>query len=431
LKAARREGALSAVMTGLTDPFMIPYALALGASSFQAGLLSSIRNLLLSLVQLKCADAVAWCGSRKKLVLWTTGLQAVLWIPVALVAPLFGAWSVPALILLYTLGTASAALGAPAWGSLMAEYLRPEERGRYFGERARIVGFASMVSGLAAGGVLFLAEGRTLVGFGLLCAGAAVSRVFGWLSVARFHEQPWVESPDVRFSFWQFVRQLPRSNFARFCACLAVFHFGVNLAAPFFAVYMLKELGYGYATYTAVVLAASVAGFLTSQEWGHVGDRAGNHAVMRWTVFGASVLPLLWPLSEHPLWMGALNMAGAFLWGGLNLSAVNFLYDAVTPPKRHTCLAYYNVLTGIGVSLGAFAGGWAIEHLPPLAGSTFVTVFVVSALVRLVAGLSFHRLVREVRPVSDARFYEVVRDRIDRRVAQALELVGGRRPVSD
>jgi hypothetical protein len=49
-------------MTGLTDPFMIPYALALGATSFQAGLVSSIRNLLLSLVQLKSADAVAWCG---------------------------------------------------------------------------------------------------------------------------------------------------------------------------------------------------------------------------------------------------------------------------------------------------------------------------------------------------------------------------------
>src|SRR5207248_6418093 len=56
LGAAQREAGCTAVMNGLTEPFMIPYALALGATSFQAGLLSSVRNLLLSLVQLGSAD---------------------------------------------------------------------------------------------------------------------------------------------------------------------------------------------------------------------------------------------------------------------------------------------------------------------------------------------------------------------------------------
>lgn len=32
-----------------------------------------------------------------------------------------------------------------------------------------------------------------------------------------------------------------------------------------------------------------------------------------------------------------MNIAGSFLWSGLNLASVNFLYDAVSPPKRHTC----------------------------------------------------------------------------------------------
>ena len=58
LIATRREAKWSAVMSGLTEPFMIPYALALGATSFQAGLLSSVRNLLISLVQLGAGDVV-------------------------------------------------------------------------------------------------------------------------------------------------------------------------------------------------------------------------------------------------------------------------------------------------------------------------------------------------------------------------------------
>lgn len=168
---------------------MIPYALALGASSFEAGLLSSARNLLLAGVQLASSRAVAWAGSRKRLVLLTAGLQALLWLPLAFVEPLFGGQAVAALIPLYTLGTGAAALGAPAWGSLVAEYLAANERGRYFGERARFSGVWGMSATFAAGGVLQLVPGRVL-GFGILCLGAFVSRVASWLELSRFHEEP-------------------------------------------------------------------------------------------------------------------------------------------------------------------------------------------------------------------------------------------------
>jgi hypothetical protein len=55
LAASQREAAVNAVMTGLSEPFMAPYVLALGGTSFHAGLLSSVRNLVLSLVQLASA----------------------------------------------------------------------------------------------------------------------------------------------------------------------------------------------------------------------------------------------------------------------------------------------------------------------------------------------------------------------------------------
>jgi len=93
-------------------------------------------------------------------------------------------------------------------------------------------------------------------------------------------------------------------------------------------------------------------------------------------------------------------MAGAFLWGGLNLAATSFLYDAVTPAKRHTCLAYHSVINGSCVALGALAGGWAIGSLPPLGGSVFATIFVASTVLRFVPAIAFQRLVREVRPTT-------------------------------
>lgn len=94
---------------------------------------------------------------------------------------------------------------------------------------------------------------------------------------------------------------MPRSNFTRFSLCLCGYSLATHLAAPFFAVYVLQELRFGYATYTAIILSGSVVGFMSSRFWGDVGDRHGIRAVLRWTVIGASLLPLLWLVSGSPI----------------------------------------------------------------------------------------------------------------------------------
>lgn len=419
LRATRHEAAYSAAMAGLTEPFVIPYALALGATPFQAGLLTSARNLLLALVQLLTGAAVRASGSRKRLVLATAGLQALLLLPLAFLRPLLGEGAVAGLIALYTLGTASASLGAPAWGSLVAEYLAPEERGRFFGDRARWSGFWATVASMAAGLVLQVTSGR-LSGFGLLMLGAGASRTASVTWLSRFHEEPWQEQPHLRFSFAAFLRSARRSNFARFALCLAAFNFATQLAAPYFAIYMLEELRFGYASYTSVVLAGSITGFLASRWWGEVGDEAGNRAVLRWTVVGTSLLPLLWLAFGSVPWFLLMNVAGAFLWAGLNLSSVNFLYDACSPAKRHTCLAYFNVLNGLGIAAGAFCGGVVTSTVPLVDRSGYATVFCLSAALRLAAGVAFRSWVREVREVRPVGLREVMLDFLGQRVEQVL-----------
>lgn len=421
LRAVQREAGASAVVAGLTEPFMIPYALALGASPVEAGLLSSARNFLVSLVQLGSAESVARLGSRKRVVMATVAVQTALWLPLAVVWPLFGGRAVAALIALYTLSTACAGLGGPAWGSLVSEYVSEEQRGRFFGRRARIAGLWTSVASLAAGAILELAGARVLWGFGTLCVLAAGAR---WLSLrylAQCHEAPWHESPHLRFSFWRFIRQVRRSNFARFSSCLAFTSFGTHVAAPYFVVYQLDGLHLSYLTYTVIALAGSMTGFLSSTWWGHVGDRLGNHAVLRWTIAGTSILPVLWALVPHPIALAVFNATGAFLWAGLNLAATNFLYDAVSPPKRHTCLAYFNVLNGAAVAAGPLVGGWVLQLADGVA-HPFAIVFFCSAALRVVGALAFRRFVREVRSVRQIGLREVMLDLAEEHLVQVLGL---------
>ena len=423
LRIARAEIVPSAVMAGCTEAFMIPYALALGADVLQVGALSAVRNLILSLVQLKSADATRWFGSRRRLVFSTAVIQATLWVPMALVPWTFSDGAVAGLIVLYTAGAAIAAFGGPAWGSLVSEYLVPEERGQFFGRLSRIGGISKSAAGLLAGGFLSLLAGQRLVGFALLCGVAALSRTVSAAQLARFPEGPWREDRSERFSFWQFVRQVPTSNFARFALCAGLLSFGVNVAAPYVAVYLLEQLHLGYLPYTIIVEAGAAAAFLTASRWGYVGDRSGNWVVLRWTMLGVSISPLLWGLSDSAVWMLAAYTVGGVLWGGFNLAVVNFVYDAVTPSKRARCLAYFNVINGCGVSLGAMTGGWLLERLPPLAGNPFLTLFWVSAGLRLLAALTFARSVREVRMVRPTGLRQVVFDLVGQRLVNVLGLL--------
>jgi MFS family permease len=420
VRLTRVEAIPFALMNGLTDPFMVPYALALGAGAFEAGLLSSVRNLILSLSQLGTVRLIHWVRSRRRMFLWAVGIQAVLWVPLALVDPLFGRWALAALILLYTIGSTSAALGGPVWGSLVSEQLPQARRAEFFGQREMLVGLGTATAGVLGGGVLQLLAARPLFGFALLCGTAALCRTWSWLALTRLEDRSWGEPVRSRISFPAFLRRFRHDNFVRFALCFAAFNLSVHLVVPYLTIYMLTELHYGYLTYSIVVLSGPMVGNLLLPRWGRIGDRRGNRVVLRWTMVGASVLPFLWPLHPHPSWLLVLHLIGGSLWGGINLAAVNFVYDATTRTNRARYLAYFNVLNGSAIGLGAIAGGIMLKVLPSLHGSVFVSLFIISAAFRCLMTAMFERVVREVRPIHQVGLREVVLDLVGMRLIQVL-----------
>jgi hypothetical protein len=420
LRSIRREGRFTAIMTGATEPFMIPYALALGAGALEAGLLSSGRNVLIAVLQLWSADLARWLRSPRRLVLATVAVQTALWVPIAFVRPLFGAYAVLGLIACYTLGTAIAAVGLPAWGSLMADYVAADERGRFFGRRGRDVGLCMTAATWAAGLALHGTARRPLVGFALLCLAAAASRGAAWTQIRGVVEETEARPAGRQFSFAEFLRAAPNSNFARFSLALGGFGFATNLASPFFAVYLLERRGFDYLTYSLVILTGMLAGAIAGAWWGRVSDRTGNHAVLRWATFGVTVLPLVWLVAPGARTMAAVNATGAFLWSGINLAATNFLYDAVTPAKRHTCLSYFNAVNGAGIGLGALTGGLVLHAFPQPTEMAFAVLFAISAVLRTAAALALRRHVHEVRTVEPVAFRHFVLDLLGQRLVAVL-----------
>src|SRR5690606_38323850 len=83
LSASWKEGVTSQFMLGILDNYLVPFALMLGATSRQIGLLAAIPNLMSSVSQFFAVKAVHAAGNRRRLLLWVLTLQFVFLLPIA------------------------------------------------------------------------------------------------------------------------------------------------------------------------------------------------------------------------------------------------------------------------------------------------------------------------------------------------------------
>ena len=102
-----------AATTGFGDNYINPFAVALGASNFQIGLLTSVSQLVPSITQLKAADVTERVGSRKKIVVRSVFLQASMLLPIATVFYLPRPFQVIALICFYALYVSFSSFAGP------------------------------------------------------------------------------------------------------------------------------------------------------------------------------------------------------------------------------------------------------------------------------------------------------------------------------
>ena len=424
-----REGSLASVSTSLGLSYFSPFALAMKATASQVGILHAVVNLIPSLVQLK-ASALLEKFSRKRVVLIGVMAQILLFIPMILTGVLFFMgvpYMVWAFIFFVGLFYASSGSNHPAWFSWMGSLVPENNRGQYFSKRNRIAGFfgvASMVIGalildgakrigVVRGEVL----GFTLIGFGVLFVLAGVVRFWSWVLLARQYEPRFKVRKKEYFSFWQFLRESPKTAFGRFVLFRGVFSVAIGIAGPFWVVYMLRNLGFSYVWFMAVTVSAILFRLMFLPLLGKFSDRFGNVKLMKICSLMIFLSPALWLLSTligsdigvkiYLLIVPAI--LGGFAWGGYDLATNNYVYDAVRQRKRGFGVAYMNLVVGVGTFVGASIGSviaWAGVGFM----DTILFIFAVSMVGRLLVALFGVRHLKEVRHVKKFSSHYLIRE---------------------
>ena len=395
-----KEGVAAQVSISAFDYFLIPFAIFLGATTQQIGLLVAVPNFASSLSLLFAVRAVDLARTRHNLLTYGSALQAVLLLPVIFLSflPLSTGWKMTVLVILISMFRVLGSLIGPAWGSLMSEYLPEGQRVQYLGWRSRMVALSGIVSTAFWGGLLyFIKDVSQASGFVAIFAGVVLTRFISFYLMSRMADLPHQTNHVVPFTFGAFRERLKISNFAKFVYFVTTMTFATQLAAPYFSVYMLKNLNFSYLSYTAVQLASVVASLVAFPIWGRNADIVGNARILKSTAFMIPVLPVLWMFTDSPVMLVIIELFSGFIWSGFGLCTTNFIYDAVTPEKRVRYLSYFNLINGAAAFAGASLGGFLAGKLPALFGQPLIALFLLSAILRLGASLFLSHQFREVR----------------------------------
>ncbi|KKO17983.1 MAG: hypothetical protein DCC43_13310 [Candidatus Brocadia sp.] len=402
LRYSIKDGVAFAATTGFGDNYLNPFAVALDASAFQIGLLSSASQFVPSLAQFKVADLTERFGSRKKVIVRSVFIHAFLLLPIALIPFLPEFVRVYALIGLCTLYVSFASFAGPAWGSLMANLVPERKRGAFFSRRGRLISLVMVVSSFLAGYILHFFQKQNLFGFTIIFLVAMISRYISCYFLSRMYEPPLEIKREHYFSLGEFLRRLNVGNFGKYVIFHSCFSFAVFIASPFFPVFMLRDLGFSYITYTIVTTTVPLASILAVSYWGQRADALGNRQIIWICSLVISVLPAMWLISQQIYFLIIIQILAGIFWAGFNLCSSNFIYDSVIPEKRTRCIAYFNTLNGFSICAGNLLGGFLATHLPSFFGYRLLALFAVSSLLRILTATLLLKRVKEIRKMDIA-----------------------------
>jgi MFS family permease len=416
IKYSVKDGIFTSIKSGLTENFVMPFAIALNATSSMLAALSSIPQLFASIMQVFSESSLKLFKTRGRLIFWSAFIQAFMWIPLLLIPLIAGDNVQLAFMLLLIFVTLEITIGTfqgPIYNSILGDIVDEDKRGEFFGKRNRMVNLLGFISTMIAG--IFLGLFKKMdtggdahyifFGFGILFLFAFISRVISAYYKSKIYDPPYTRQKN-NITFINFLKNMTHDNYGVFVLYIFMFKLVVNISTPFFALYLLRDMQLSYIYYTLIIGASIISSFLFMVIWGRTIDKRGSKLVLKISGFLIPFSPLLLILAIYiqdvhlRFWyLLFVEAVSGIVWGGFNLSTSSFLFDATSKEERVKYISYYNLLCGIAVFLGAVLGGFLIKIYPVWIVSAIPFVFLTTGILRLIVSAIFIRKVKEARMV--------------------------------
>src|SRR5215467_8523060 len=277
------DGICTTAMNALfVGPFLAAFALALGATHWEIGLISAIAFLSMPM-QLLGLYAVDRWKQRRALIIWCALTGRLLWILIVFLPFARENSSVRSLLTILVLIGFITAIPGPAWHSLVRSLIPVDSLGEVFSKRmawGTVVGLCLTLAGGFFVDAWATHSGRPpLEAYSVLFSIGILFGVAGVVAITRLPEPPMGadHSESFRSLVWLPLRD---AGFRSLLWFIVLWNFAINLATPFFVVFMLERLMLPMRVVTGLIVLQQLVMVLSVRIWGTLSDRFSNKAVL-------------------------------------------------------------------------------------------------------------------------------------------------------
>jgi MFS family permease len=280
-----RDGMFSQSMITLTQgAFLVGFALSLGAPNSVIGLLSAIISFA-QLLQLPSIYVVEKYRARRAIAVYTSFTGRSVWLFVALIPFLFSPESgLVILVAMVLLNSCIGALGTCSRNSWWRDLVPQDQLGAFFSRRMKLASIVSIPLVIFAGFFVdFLKSQSSSIqpyGYSALFLLGFITGMISIYFISKTPE-PRMAPPENEEKLLDMIRKPFREgNFRKLITFLTVWNFAINLAAPFFVVYMLTVVGLPMSAVILLTVVSQVMNILFLRIWGSFSDRYSNKSVL-------------------------------------------------------------------------------------------------------------------------------------------------------
>jgi MFS family permease len=362
------DGLASEAMGSLTTGvFLAGFAVELGASNFAIGVLASVP-FFVQLLQIPAVFLVEQVRARRAISVWASGIGRLFLLGAALAPLLASQAAIVALTSFLAIHQGMGAISGCAWNSWMRDLVPDSEQGRFFGRRTAATTSLSIALAFLGGAVVDVWKNyvphKAALGYSCLFALSGLIGLYGVFLLSITPEPPMPAVPKHSHPLGIISAPFRDRNFRRLIAFLASWNFSINLAAPFFTVYMLKTLGYPMTTIMVLTIVSQLSNLAALGIWGALIDRFSNKAVLgvcaplflacifAWSFTG---LPSIQALVFYGL--VAIHILMGISTAGVALASNNLAMKLSPSGEATSYLAANGVATSVCAAIAPIVGG--------------------------------------------------------------------------
>jgi MFS family permease len=365
------DGLASEAMTTLTSgTFLVAMLVLLNANNFQIGLLAGLPTFT-NVFQLLSVWLVRRFNNRRAIVVISSFLARTPLIIIGVLILIFKSIPVESIVFILFFHYFFGSIAGPCWNAWMKDLIPEKALGTYFSKRTSYTTLLNILLGLGAAFLVDYTKNNRITAeinvYACLFIGGGIAGILSALFLSSTSE------PQGRVTTGNILTVLQRPlrdrNFRKLLVFNSAWVFALNIATPFFVVFMMKKMGLSISWIIALTISSQICSILTVRMWGRFADRYSNKTIIGicaplyilvligWCYVGIYTRDYL-----NLVLLFVIHAGTGIANAGINLSLTNISLKLSPAEESVVYLSTKNIITALFSFVAPLIGGYMADY---------------------------------------------------------------------